>query len=168
MGSSTFNTCAAVSTVVSGHVDALMVITNRSIVSFGSQSMSPTDGGSIFVSPCWLSFGFCLTRSTDVQTIIFPVPHTILNRTGSAFTGYSVMMWIFGFFWGIVNLCMGYVYVNILANRGQQGPRKANLCLFFSIVFIGLPIYAFLVIMPFFGGWIVTPLVRKVSLALCS
>lgn len=94
------------------------------------------------------------------------MPHTILNRTGSAFTGFSVMMWIFGFAWGIVNLSVGCFYIRFLANGGQQRSRRANMVALFLIVFVALPVYTFIVIMPFFGGWIVTPLVQKVRIIL--
>lgn len=103
-----------------------------------------------------------LTVPTDVQTSVFPVPHTILNRTGSAFLGYSIVMWIFGFGWGIVNLWMGYLYLIIFENTERQWSRRAQLYWFFSLVFVGFPVYAFFCIMPFFGAWIITPLVHKV------
>lgn len=76
------------------------------------------------------------------------------------------MMWLFGFAWGIVNLFVGYFHIQVLANGGQQRSRRTNTFTLFLIVFVALPVYTFLVIMPFFGGWIVTPIVQKVRMTI--
>lgn len=73
------------------------------------------------------------------------------------------MMFIFGFVWGTVNLIVFWSYLTVASEN--QGYRKVgvNLSLWTFNLLVIVPIWIFMTIMPFFGGWIVTPIVKKVS-----
>ena len=84
-------------------------------------------------------------------------------------------MFIFGFVWGWANAMVAGAYLAGTCGAWESkdptnytGRRKymwhTVLCaaLIFQ-VFVAIPAAAFLVIMPFFGGWIVTPIVKEVS-----
>ncbi|EMD40472.1 hypothetical protein CERSUDRAFT_111071 [Gelatoporia subvermispora B] len=94
-----------------------------------------------------------------VVTSIDPDPRTAVDRTNSGFIAFYVMMWIFGFIWGCVNLMVWWGYYKAVhdepSSRGLGGLR-----IFIGLfsTFIALPLALFMIIMPFFGAWIVTPL----------
>lgn len=91
-----------------------------------------------------------------------PVPHNAIDSKASTFTGYTTMMFMFGFSWGWVNLLAAYGYCRWW--QGERGYRTefAKTAVTLFSLFIALPVFALLCIMPFFGGWIVTPIVQKV------
>ena len=102
----------------------------------------------------------------DVKTTVWPNPHTAVNRTHAGLQGYTAMMFIFGFAWGIVNICAMFAY--FAWSREAWKSMRTNwvldsLYLFFQI-FVAVPAAVFLIIMPFFGGWIVTPIVTHVEI----
>lgn len=66
------------------------------------------------------------------------------------------MMFMFGFVWGCVNGIVALLYYG----EPSKGRFKCAQRLLKIILF---PVFLFLVIMPFFGGWIVPPIVQKVS-----
>ncbi|CAL1701572.1 unnamed protein product [Somion occarium] len=91
-----------------------------------------------------------------------PNPRTAVNRTHSGFEGYEAMMFFFGFIWGVINLGVMAGYFGLVFSESRYSPRNRptwfiTLKVLFNL-FIMLPIALFLVIMPFFGGWIVLPL----------
>ena len=100
--------------------------------------------------------------------MVDPNPHTGANKTHSGFVAYEVLMFIFGFFWSGVNVLFVILYfVSTGPNKssyhflGDSGGRTFKR-LFDT--FIILPISLFFILMPAFGGWIVTPIARKVRL----
>lgn len=108
----------------------------------------------------------------DVQSQVNPTPRTAVNRTSSAFEGYQAMMFIFGFPWGVINMiaCGGVLLLVIKGDSDRGSSYSRGTCnillrLFFG-VFIIFPITVFMTIMPFFGGWIVTPIVQNVSFSI--
>ncbi|OCH95962.1 hypothetical protein OBBRIDRAFT_830556 [Obba rivulosa] len=94
-----------------------------------------------------------------VITSIDPNPRTAVDRTNSGFAAFYVMMWIFGFPWGCVNLVVwwGY-YKEVIEEPGYSRSRGMNWLVNLFSLFVVLPVALFMIIMPFFGGWIVTPL----------
>lgn len=102
----------------------------------------------------------------DVQATVNPIPHTAVNRTSSGFTGYTVMMFFFGFVWGIVNMLVTGAYLS----QAFKVPAKnfAGVLFFVFNLFVSIPLFILFTIMPFFGGWIVVPIVQQVSLAVTA
>lgn len=97
-------------------------------------------------------------------TTVNPIPHTAVNRTESGWTGFSTMMFIWGFFWSFMNVFAGIVYwYTYRRDRYLQSTAK-KVTLDLIMIFVAFPIIVFLFVMPFSGGWIVTPLVAKVCL----
>ena len=72
------------------------------------------------------------------------------------------MMFIFGFVWSIINVGAGYRFVCLIAENDRRRTRGEKIAWLIFCVFIGLPIFLFLAIMPFAGGWIVKAVVKKV------
>lgn len=96
-----------------------------------------------------------------VQASVNPVPRNAVDKTSSALQGYTAMMFIFGFCWGCVNAMVGWAYmVGTWGNRRDRHETTNFLISLFNL-FIALPIFLALIIMPFFGGWIVVPIVQK-------
>ena len=88
-----------------------------------------------------------------------------MNRTHAGYEGYEAMMFIFGFPWGIVNLvaCLWYF---AWAAEGLQRTCKSGGVNFLFVLFhffVGVPVALMLIILPFFGGWIITPIAQSVS-----
>lgn len=78
------------------------------------------------------------------------------------------MMFFFGFIWGVINLGVMAGYFGLVFSESRYSPRNRptwfiTLKVLFNL-FIMLPIALFLVIMPFFGGWIVLPLEQIVRI----
>lgn len=72
------------------------------------------------------------------------------------------MMFIFGFFLSCFNVIYAFAYWYwALGNRNQRSESGKLIVTLFSL-FIAFPVLAFLVIMPFCGGWIVVPMVQQV------
>ena len=132
---------------------------------FGSTSVSE-------IGTCILGV---LIASLDVKTSVQPVPHTAVNRTHGAWQGYQVMMFIFGFAWGWVNAFVAWAYFTATfeaCDRGQTDyplrekryiRHSALFALILFQLFVAVPAAIFLILMPFFGAWIVTPIVKHVS-----
>lgn len=72
------------------------------------------------------------------------------------------MMFLFGFVWGVVNLCAAWMYYAWLFGSGSSRGRFLTTMNVLANVFIVLPFWATLIIMPFFGGWIVVPIAQRV------
>lgn len=101
---------------------------------------------------------------TDVEAVVNPNPRNAVNRTSSAFDGYEAMMFIFGLPWGVVNMLVcGWVLVATFSSNTKGGCSSFLLALFG--IFVILPIGLVMTLLPFFGGWIVTPIVQNVSFA---
>ncbi len=85
-----------------------------------------------------------------------------MNRTHSGFQGYEAMIFLFGFVWGIVNLGVAWMYYAWLfgSNSSRNGVLSFMNVLF--NIFVVLPFWAVLIIMPFFGGWIAVPIAQRV------
>lgn len=103
---------------------------------------------------------------------MYPVPHNAVNRTHGGFIGYEVMMFFYGFVLGCINLWVAFGYFGWSSsqysrNRRSGSSRDSTLLTMFNI-FIAFPVFAFLMFMPFFGGWVVTPIVQKVRLPFLS
>ncbi|THG96428.1 hypothetical protein EW026_g5406 [Hermanssonia centrifuga] len=97
-----------------------------------------------------------------VQACVDPNPHTAVNRTHSGFEGYEAMMFIFGFPWGIVNLVVVYWHYSQVTNSGRiNSSTCTRMLLVLYSIFIFLPVALALVILPFFGGWIVVPVAQQ-------
>ena len=77
------------------------------------------------------------------------------------------MMFIFGFFWGWVNIGVAWGYLSFWTEDRHSRSGGTNAMIDFLSIFIAVPVAAFLCIMPFFGGWIVTPIVQQVCLSNC-
>lgn len=94
-----------------------------------------------------------------VQGTVNPVPHTAVNHSASAWTGYKVMMWMFGFVWGVVNMCMAWTLLATTSANSGKGVAKFLWVTF--LIFVGIPLAILVTIMPFFGPWIVVPIVQR-------
>ena len=77
------------------------------------------------------------------------------------------MMFIFGFFLGCVNIWSVIIYIGLVTDDDDDKDNDMSwwsfICTFIHII-IGLPVVLFLILMPFFGGFIVPPIVKNVSL----
>ena len=93
---------------------------------------------------------------------VSPVPHNAIDRTTPARDGFMAMMIIFGFFLSSVNFMVAWGYYAMVHESNWQRRRSNSTLRWLSSVFVALPIWTFMVIMPFAGGWIVTPLVKQV------
>lgn len=101
----------------------------------------------------------------DIQACINPNPRTAVNRTHSGFKGYETMMFFFGFIWGIANLGMMAAVIGETWSwepSSFKNSRAWGAVKLLFVTFILFPISAVLIIIPFFGGWIVLPLAQKV------
>ena len=79
------------------------------------------------------------------------------------------MMYLFGFAWGWVNIGAVFAYYGYTFDDGvwTAGKNRILDALYFFWQLVIVPVAAiFLIIMPFFGGWIVTPIVQHVREAL--
>lgn len=104
-------------------------------------------------------------RFPVVQACVDPNPHTAVNRTHAGFEAYEALMFIFGFPWGIVNLVVVGAYFASIREGPDSSYRPVwkNLVLFFFSAFVVVPIGIALIILPFFGGWIIVPIVQHVG-----
>lgn len=98
----------------------------------------------------------------DVQATVNPIPHNAINHSGSAFAGYEAMMFIFGFVWGCINIWACCAWVVQISNWEHPQGSFGKTVISSFYIFIGVPLFLLLAIMPFFGGWIVVPIVQKV------
>ncbi|KAI0080681.1 hypothetical protein K474DRAFT_1704492 [Panus rudis PR-1116 ss-1] len=96
-----------------------------------------------------------------VMACVNPNPRTAVNITHSKFAAYEGMMFFFGFVWGVVNLAMAGIYYTLAFGGRRVLPPVLSFLMVLFNVLIMFPIWAFLVIMPFFGGWIVVPLAQR-------
>lgn len=92
----------------------------------------------------------------DIYASIHPNPRIPVNITHSAWTGYTVMMFLFGFVWGCINLLVfwGYFCSKFAFGSGRQS---------IFTMFIVAPIAVVLILGPFFSPWIALPPAQKVS-----
>ena len=103
--------------------------------------------------------------SLDVHSIVDPVPRTAVNRTSSGWIGYTTMMYIFGLPWGLANLFVSWlVFAGCIAGLEKVDRVFTRLLVIAFITFVVIPVGVAMTILPFFGGWIVTPIVQSVSL----
>ena len=104
-----------------------------------------------------------LYNSLDsVHACVEPNPRNAVNRNHSGFLGYEAMMFLFGFVWGVVNLGVAWMYYAwLFGSSSSKNAVLTSLNVLFNI-FVVLPFWAFLIIMPFFGGWIVVPIAQRV------
>lgn len=70
-------------------------------------------------------------------------------------------MWIFGFVWGVVNLCMVFTLLYCAFYNSGRGIGK--FLWFMFLIFVAIPAAILFTIMPFFGPWIVAAIVQRVS-----
>jgi len=97
-----------------------------------------------------------------ILACVNPNPRTAVNRTHSGFEGYTAMMFIFGFFWGMVNGAVLWFLLIGLAGAATSFKQSFyRVIAWLFIIFVLFPAAVFMVVMPFFGGWIVLPLVQK-------
>ncbi|GJE84629.1 hypothetical protein PsYK624_007050 [Phanerochaete sordida] len=96
-----------------------------------------------------------------VRANVDPVPRNAVDKSSSALSGYTAMMFIFGFVWSIVNLMVGWAALAASLEGRYNRSRTANYMINLFSIFIAFPIFVFLFIMPFCGGWIVVPLVSS-------
>ena len=96
---------------------------------------------------------FMLTQ--DIYACIHPNPRIAVNITHSGWNGYKVMMFMFGFAWGCVNLAVfwGYFCTGFAFGSGRQT---------IFTIFIVAPIAVVLILGPFFSPWVALPLAQKV------
>ena len=101
----------------------------------------------------------------DVHSIVDPVPRTAVNRTSSGWIGYTTMMYIFGLPWGLANLFVSWlIFAGCIAGLEKVDRVFTRLLIIAFITFVVIPVGVAITILPFFGGWIVTPIVQSVSL----
>jgi uncharacterized BrkB/YihY/UPF0761 family membrane protein len=117
----------------------------------------------VWLEPLSSSFGTTLTEhAIDVITEVYPIPRTVLNRKGSSFTGFTVMMFLWGYCLTMINAAVSYLYwIWYRNNRWRQSTATKRTWDLFTL-FVAFPAFVFIIIMPFTGGWIVTPLVQQV------
>ena len=85
-----------------------------------------------------------------------------MNLTHSGYQGYEAMMFLFGFVWGIVNLGVAWMcYAWLFSSSSTLGAVLTTMNILAN-VFLILPFWLILIIMPFFGGWIVVPIAQRV------
>ncbi|KAH8106305.1 hypothetical protein BXZ70DRAFT_431020 [Cristinia sonorae] len=103
-----------------------------------------------------------------VKASVDPNPRTAVNRTKAAFTGFEIMMFIWGFFLSCINLTMVWTIIFWVAmdplfngpDWRNVSPRRKAFKWSFAI-FIAFPICACLLVLPGFGGWILVPLAQS-------
>ncbi|KAI0821567.1 hypothetical protein BC629DRAFT_1435371 [Irpex lacteus] len=96
-----------------------------------------------------------------VHGVVDPIPRNAVNRTGSGWTGYTTMMFFFGLPWGIANLVMSWwIFVSVLKGRMMFTSTFMRVSLALFAIFVVIPVGVFITMIPFFGGWIVTPIVQ--------
>lgn len=111
----------------------------------------------------YLSAHFCV----DVISTVNPVPHNAVDRSSSARDGFAAMMFIFGSLLSCVNSVACYTYIAWSCEYSSYRTSKFQKTMrWLGIMLIAFPFWCFMVIMPFFGGWIVTPTVQKVRFPL--
>ncbi|KAI0343224.1 hypothetical protein BDW22DRAFT_1356832 [Trametopsis cervina] len=121
-------------------------------------------------SQCWTS-AFLLWLGINVadgfwlyfyvKSVVDPIPRTAVNHTSSGFAGYEAMMFIFGLPWGMINLFVSWYLIARLVELGHGARRWFQWVCFLLIIFVMVPASIIITILPFFGGWIVTPIVQN-------
>ena len=106
-----------------------------------------------------------LTTLYSVRTSVNPNPHNAVNRTHSGFKAYEVLMYFFGFAWGIANCyAIAFYYLGTFSVWDMsRRPKWLNYLFLFFQVFVVGPAAIALIIFPFFGGWIFVAIAQKVS-----
>ena len=162
--------CAAILALVSILAHSLLFpVLTLSATSCGLPSILEMASGYTSVSAHPLCACHALTTIfADVKTDVWPNPHTAINKNHSALAGYTAMMFIFGFVRGIVNLVTSIYWYH--RSRDAWHKRETN-CLLSSLfwffqIFVAVPAWIFLIVGPFFAGFIVPPIVKHVSQSL--
>jgi hypothetical protein len=97
-----------------------------------------------------------------VKFATIPNPHTVANDVAPHWIGFYVMMYIFGFFWGCVNIFVWYLYfmnsssfLNRLSKSSDNGPpsRVVRIIWYLLHALIVLPCAAIMCFGPFFSPW---------------
>lgn len=129
-----------------------------------------THGGYISVcrSPSYDSFSYLSVYFyVDVISTVNPVLHNAIDRSSSARDGFAAMMFIFGSFLSCVNSVACYAYITWSCEYSSYRMSKFQKTMrWLGIMFVAFPFWCCMIIMPFFGGWIVTPIVQKVCFPL--
>ncbi|KDQ60506.1 hypothetical protein JAAARDRAFT_608335 [Jaapia argillacea MUCL 33604] len=90
-----------------------------------------------------------------IQSEIFTNPHNAIDRTESGWTGYTVMMFIFGFFWGLINAFPFWAY--FFSGGVSSGYGKStllNTLWTFWNIFVMFPVALLMILCPFFGPFV--------------
>lgn len=113
-----------------------------------------------YISVCNFSFNLSYD-CTDwwfppgVYSSINRTPRNAVNITHSALKGYTVMMYLFGFVLGGINI------VAILIGLSLLKDKKGSITRLFFTLLIAIPA-PFLILGPFFSPWIALSLAQKV------
>jgi len=119
--------------------------------------------GDAYAVLCCLVLPWLLINGADAVWIYFyiyasihPNPRIPVNITHSGWTGYIVMMFLFGWVWGCVNLAVfwGYFSSSFAFDSGRQG--------MFSL-FVVAPIATVLILGPFISPFIALPLAQRTA-----
>ncbi|KIP01336.1 hypothetical protein PHLGIDRAFT_131293 [Phlebiopsis gigantea 11061_1 CR5-6] len=96
-----------------------------------------------------------------VMAEVLPVPHNAIDRSTHTRDGYMAMMIIFGFVWSSVNFIAACGYFALVHDTDYRRRFSGQTLRWLTTIFVAVPVWAFMIVMPFAGGWIVTPLVKQ-------
>ncbi|GJE98892.1 hypothetical protein PsYK624_151290 [Phanerochaete sordida] len=88
-----------------------------------------------------------------VQSNVDPIPSHVVGKSAEAINAFAGMMFIFGFFWSLVHAFVGRAYREADPDDVCCADRDTVLGVLGRI--LAWSVILFLIIMPFFGGWIV-------------
>lgn len=114
-----------------------------------------------FPSPPDRALADLAVDGTDVNTAAHPNPRGRINHNSATFAAFEAGMLMFGFCLGIANFVMtavAFTAVLLLTRKTAFASLGTTLA-----VLVVLPVGVLMGIMPFFGAWIVLPLVENVS-----
>jgi len=98
-----------------------------------------------------------------IYSAVHPNPRTAVNITHRGWTAYTVLMFMFGFCWGVINLIVFWAYFASEAGFASSYTRKiSSMRLFFNLI-IMLPIATVLCLGPFFSPFAGLSLAQKAA-----
>ena len=120
----------------------------------------------LVMTPSSFYNGRRLTLMDSIRSCVHSTPRNQVNITHAGFRVFETMMLFFGFIWGSVNLGAAWMYYAWLFGSRGASPRIPRLVPpFLKLalnVFVVLPMWIILFVMPFFGSLLLTPIVQRV------